>query len=83
MAFALEFLFDATAATHLEECPLGNDQRVTDGPDGFKRITVTVEDTEQLRWWILGYGDRIEVLGPATLRAEIGATLESAAARYD
>jgi len=30
------------------------------------------QSTERLRWWLLSYGDRIEVLGPPNLKAEIG-----------
>ena len=29
-----------------------------------------VQDTCQLRWWLLGFGDQVEVLEPEHLRAE-------------
>lgn len=77
-----EFLIDAMAATHLAECPLGSDQVIEDQRGDRKRVTVTVEDTEQLRWWILGYGDRIEAVAPEHLRSEIAEALGRAVDRY-
>ncbi|MBX3302969.1 MAG: WYL domain-containing protein [Nitrospira sp.] len=32
------------------------------------------KDTLELRWWLLGFGDMVEVLGPKTLRKEFAAT---------
>jgi predicted DNA-binding transcriptional regulator YafY len=29
-----------------------------------------VLDTQQLRWWLLGFGDGVEVMKPAKLRRE-------------
>jgi len=50
----------------LAETPLSADQVLTGG-----RLTATVKDTWQLRWWIMSLGDGIEVLGPAGLRQAI------------
>jgi predicted DNA-binding transcriptional regulator YafY len=77
-----EFVMDADAAHHIVESPLGADQAVRDIKDGRKRFAVTVDNTQLLRWWILGYGDRIEVLKPVALRKEIGGILQEAAASY-
>jgi hypothetical protein len=38
-------------------------------------ITAEVFDTWQLRWWILGEGDHIEVLEPMDLRQQIAETI--------
>ena len=32
-------------------------------------ITATVPDSMELRWWLLSFGDEVEVLGPPALRA--------------
>ncbi len=63
----LEALFDADAAFHLRETRLGEDQVLTDEPDGRVRVTATVRDTGELRWWLLGFGDAVEVVRPADL----------------
>jgi len=61
----------------LTETPLGEDQRIEDD-----RLSVTVDDTLQLRWWLLSQGPAIEVLAPAELRQEIADSLREAAALY-
>lgn len=66
----LEILIDRYAGAHLLETPLSNDQRVTVPRDGRFLIEATVANTAQLRWWLLGFGDNIEVLAPKELREE-------------
>ena len=61
----------------LNETPLSADQRIEDD-----RLTATVLDTWQLKWWILGQGDGIEILQPAGLRTEIAEALNLAANQY-
>ncbi len=50
-----------SVATHLAECRLSHDQRITRlrRPDGWCRVTATVNDTPQLRWWIRGFGSDV------------------------
>jgi predicted DNA-binding transcriptional regulator YafY len=57
-------------AFHLHESPLGKKQTITSDQDGFVRIETTVANTCQLRWWLLGFGDKVEVLEPKELREE-------------
>jgi predicted DNA-binding transcriptional regulator YafY len=73
--------FQAAAAEHLRETPLAQDQtlKVT---DGHVVLTATVPDTAQLRWWLLGFGDNVEVLAPPALRQEIAIAVEAMAAQY-
>ncbi|MDE0193079.1 MAG: WYL domain-containing protein [Gammaproteobacteria bacterium] len=66
----LKALFDAQAAIHLTESRLSSDHRATAQPDGRTLIEATVPDTADLRWWLLGFGAGVEVLGPEGLRAE-------------
>lgn len=66
----LDALYDPDVVIHLRETPLSRDQRLRDHPDGRVRLTATVRDTEQLRWWLLGFGEWVEVLGPEELRRE-------------
>ena len=59
---------EAPAAEHLYETPLSEDQvLVTDKQEGWVRITATVHDTSQLRWWLLGFGSQVEVIAPSSL----------------
>jgi predicted DNA-binding transcriptional regulator YafY len=41
-----------------------------------------VAGTIEIRLWILSWGDEVEVLEPASLRADVAATHARAAARY-
>ena len=67
---ALKLLVNDAVVEHLSEARLSNDQRMTPGPDNRTLITATVADTRELRWWLRGFGDRVEVKSPAELRAE-------------
>lgn len=54
----------------LKESPLSDDQKVKELPDGSFELAASVEDTLQLRWWLNGFGSRVEVLAPDSLRQE-------------
>lgn len=58
----------------LHETPLAIDQTISDaGEDGYVEVRATVEETAQLYWWLLGYGDFVKVLKPVKLAKEIQA----------
>ncbi|HID46965.1 MAG TPA: WYL domain-containing transcriptional regulator [Chromatiaceae bacterium] len=78
----ISLLMDKNTATHLEETPLSEDQRIEADESGWVRITATVADTEQLRWWILGLGNKAEVERPEALREEIAGILTASLERY-
>lgn len=66
----------------LEESPLGENQRLERLPDGGACVRVSVPDSWELRWWLLGRGAGLEVIEPATLRREIATAHRQAANRY-
>ena len=69
---------------HLHETPLSDDQCIEE--DGLARgvltLNATVADTPQLRWWLLGFGEGVEVQEPESLRHELSDTSARMAARY-
>ena len=67
----LTALFDGETVAHLRESPLSTDQTLATESDGRTRVVATVMDTPQLRWWLLGFGDGLEILKPAALRREV------------
>jgi predicted DNA-binding transcriptional regulator YafY len=74
---------EAIAADHLLETPLSEDQTWTQVEEkGPVDVEATVENDEQLRWWALGFGGKLEVIGPESLRNDIGDELRKAAGRY-
>ncbi|RTK97304.1 MAG: WYL domain-containing protein, partial [Lysobacterales bacterium] len=66
----------------LRERPLAPDQQLEAAGDHEFVLRARVADTMRLRWWLLGFGDRITVLGPDRLREEMAATVRRMAAVY-
>jgi len=54
----------------LEESPLADNQNIRTLPGGRYELSASVEDTLQLRWWLHGFGARVEVMAPNCLRQE-------------
>lgn len=65
------------AAAHLWETPLAANQIIEPDQAGYVKVQATVSDTAQLRWWLLGFSDQLEVLEPAFLREEFATTTAS------
>lgn len=68
--------FEPKAAEHVIERPLAGDQTHHEQPDGRIRIAATVPDTSEIRWWLNGYADRVEIIGPAALRQEFAESVK-------
>ena len=71
-----EAIFDKKAANHLFETPLSLDQQISDIDDQHVRVTARIADTEQLKWWLLGFGVKVEVIKPISLRNRIADIVE-------
>lgn len=70
-------------ANMLEETPLVASQQITaQNESGYREIKATIPNTWQLRWWVLGEGERIEVLEPESLRKEIVRTIQETGEHY-
>jgi len=78
----LKVLFSRDAAFHLEERPLSDDQTITEQADGYVLIEASVQDTSELRWWLLGYGDNLEVLEPQCMREEFHTIISRMSSKY-
>ncbi len=77
--------FTRQAGVNVVERKLSKDQQETfltiDGV-AYKEVQATVRNTQELRWWLQGFGLDVEVLGPPTLRAEFSDMAQKLAARY-
>ncbi len=78
----ITLLFSPDVAIHLQETPLSEDQQITQKHDGRTQITATAKDSDQLRWWLLGFGDNVEVMRPKALREEFKATIRRMGGLY-
>lgn len=78
----LEAEFTRQGANHLAECPLSDDQSITVLDDDKVLVRATVHDTEELRWWLRGFGDSVTVLAPIRLRDEFRQMAKRLTDRY-
>jgi predicted DNA-binding transcriptional regulator YafY len=66
----LKIRMENVAAFHLYESKLSKDQQIKKLNENEVQLTATVADCSEIRWWLLGFGDQVEVLGPKKLRKE-------------
>jgi len=78
----LKAIFSSEVAAHLYETPLSEDQIMTEIPDGRVQLTAKVQETLQLRWWLQGFGDAVEVIKPIHLRKQIAEGINHLAESY-
>lgn len=78
----LKTVFFHGAGHHLLETPLSEDQKITEMDQGQLLVEATVKDSDQLRWWLLGFGDRAEVVEPKELREEFATIAQQLMTRY-
>jgi len=57
----LSFRIVKFAGAHLLETPLSKDQKVKEFEDEYQ-ISATLVDTEQLDWWLRGFGERVRLI---------------------
>jgi predicted DNA-binding transcriptional regulator YafY len=82
-SITLEVLFSQGAGDHLYETPISEDQKLTPNNDGKLKLRATVINTEQLRWWLLGFGENAEVVAPNGLREAIVQTVQVMGSVYN
>ena len=69
-------------AEHLAERRLSGGQRIARQADGRALVEASVADTQELRWWLLGFGSAVEVLSPPSLRDEFAAQARAMQTMY-
>jgi len=74
--------FEPLVAGNVAEVRWHDSQRVEWNDDGSIEFHVTVDGLGEIAWWILGYGDQVEVIAPAALRKRIAAAAGKMAARH-
>lgn len=80
----LKVLFSSKSDAHrLQESPISEDQRIREMRNGFFELTATASDSVQLRWWLRGYGERVEVLSPKSLRDEFALLAQKVSEIYE
>ncbi|MGA7177980.1 MAG: WYL domain-containing protein [Thiobacillaceae bacterium] len=67
----LEVIFHKDAADHLHKAPLSDDQEIVHIDETRVRVTATLAKTPQLEWWLMAFGDKVEVVKPQALRQQM------------
>jgi len=75
-------LFERGAAAHLHETPLSENQQLVEQKDGTILLEAEVQETSELHWWLLGFGDQVEVLEPKSLRKNFEDRVRKLAKKY-
>lgn len=78
----LRAVFSRAAGEHLFETPLSSDQVMSVAADGRLLLAASVPNTRALLWWLLGFGDGVEVQEPVALREEMAGIAMRMAAAY-
>jgi predicted DNA-binding transcriptional regulator YafY len=73
--------YDKPDIDRVRETQISEDQIITE-TNGSWLLQATVSDSYQLRWWLRGYGERVEVLEPKSLRQEFAEIASATAERY-
>jgi predicted DNA-binding transcriptional regulator YafY len=74
--------FDDKVARYVQRRQWHPSQRFRRAPGGGVEMTLEVRGTVELVSWVLGFGDKAEVLEPPDLRASVAGELGRAAAAY-
>ncbi len=78
----MKALFAKEAGAHLTENQLSADHQAAVREDGQVLVEATVVDTEEIRWWLKGFGSKVEVLEPESLRQDFRQEAERLAEIY-
>lgn len=74
--YDIKLRFSPTVAQNVEEVQWHPSQETTQLENGHLHFEVRVDGLSEITWWILGYGDHVEVVEPPELRRRIGQIAE-------
>ena len=74
--------FDRPVATGFIERPLDVDQVVEEIDENTVRLTATVPDTKEIRRWLLGFGGKVSVISPPSLKYDFSTIVAQMNIRY-
>ena len=69
--YNIKLRFLPKVANNVAEVQWHSTQKVTYNSDGSAIMEFRVDGLGEISWWILGYGDQVQVLAPKALRKRI------------
>ena len=80
--YKVKLRFSPMVAANVAEVLWHRKQKLIWHEDSSLTFEVTVDGLTEISWWILGYGDQVEVLAPPALRKRIGEITKRTAKKY-
>ena len=80
--YDVQLRFSARMASNVAEVRWHHSQRIVWNDDGSADFFARVDGLGEITWWIMGYGDQVEVLGPPALRNRVGSMAQAVVQRY-
>ena len=77
----VDLLFDSEVAQWVRERPALQPSSYEDTPEGLK-VTIKVNHPDEILGWVLGWGAKVQVLGPESLRERLKEELEATLKTY-
>lgn len=77
--YSVHLRFSPKVAGNVAEVQWHHSQQYSFAADGWLDYRVKVDGLGEIAWWILGYGDQVEVMSPLTLRRRVGQTAAAVA----
>lgn len=74
--YRVELKFSRRVARNVAEVQWHTSQKMVFNDDGTLTVQFHVDGLGEIGWWILGYGDQVEVISPAKLRKKVSQTAE-------
>ena len=74
--YNIELRFSKKVAKNVAEVQWHSTQKNYFNGDGSLTVSFRVDGLGEISWWILGYGDQVEVVAPAVLRKKIATTAQ-------
>ena len=75
--YNIKLRFLPKVANNVTEVQWHSTQTVTYNSDGSANVEFRVDGLGEITWWILGYGDQVQVLAPRALRKRVLAVAKS------
>jgi proteasome accessory factor B len=69
--YNVKLRFLPKVAENVTEVQWHSTQQVARNPDGSATVEFRVDGLGEITWWILGYGDQVQVLAPKALRTRV------------
>ena len=81
--FTVAVRFEPFSALYVSERKWSADQKIEQNEDGSITLTMTARSDIEVISWVLGFGDKAEILSPDWLREEVAEKVRAMAERYN